>query len=192
MNRQDRFDSEANARSHDYDVLTSLFGDKLGKTLYGGAIKVARNYNVALDDVIQELAIAASEVTEEFGFLHINTALYRARDAITKTYAYGVNRYYARKGVTVASYDKDSSGSGDDWRTSFADEGFDWDNVDLALDVRERLAGLDETDRTIADGLASGRRVTEIADDLGIHYSAVIRRRDRHLAPAFAGLRDLL
>jgi DNA-directed RNA polymerase specialized sigma24 family protein len=181
------FDTVANARSHNYKVLADLFGEKLGKALYGGAIKIAHSYGVDIDDVVQELAIAATEVKEAFGFLHINTACYKARDSITKTYNYGVNKYFGRKGVTVAHFDCEREDQDDSWVLSFADEGFDWNAIDTRLCVNKAMENIkDPIDLAICRSYLAGLGPVEIGKNLGIHYTTVIKRCHRRLAVAFA------
>lgn len=184
---REAFDTVANARSHNYGVLTDLFGEKLGKRLYGGAIKIAHDYSVDIDDVVQELAIAATEVKEAFGFLHINTACYKARDAITQTYNYGVNKYFNRKGVIVTDFNCDREGYDNDWVLSFADEGFDWDAIDTRLCVTKAMKNIqDPTDLAICRSYLAGLGPVEIGKNLGMHYSTVIKRCHRRLSIAFA------
>ena len=180
------FDTDQNSSTHNRDVLTSLFGTKIGTLLFGSAIKISRTYNVDIGDVVQELAMAATEVERKYGYVHVTTACYKARDAITKTYNYGVNRYYTKKDVNVVSYDIDSEGD-DPWVLSFADEGFDWSNIDTHLCVEQALSEItDPTDIEICRSLLHGLGPVEIGELLGIHYTTVIKRCRGRLALAFA------
>jgi len=186
MNAPATFDSESNGRSKDREVLTTLFGDKVGRTLFGAAVRISSRYGIDLDDVTQEIALAGSAVEEKYGFLHVNSTCWKARDALTKRNDYGVNAYYSKTGVSVTSYDRESGPDGDEWVLAFADEGFDWDRVDTTLSVREVLATIeDPTDRAIAEGFLAGRGPVEISEELGIHYTTVVKRRKRNLAPLF-------
>jgi len=89
--------------------------------------------------------------------------------------------------VSVCSYDRESTPEGDAWVVAFADEGFDWGTIDTALTVTSAIERIeDPTDRAIAEGYRDGMGSVEIGGELGIHYSTVIKRRQRNLAPFFS------
>ncbi len=186
------FDIDANAQIQDRTVLISTFGSEIGLKLYGAAVKLSNRYGIDLDDVTQEIALAALEVLTDYGFCHINTAVNKTKDALAAGSNYGVNRYYSRKGVSEVSIDQDDDQddeSGDSWVLAFADESFDWDTIDTALSVQAEFARIEDgTDRLIANYLAEGKGPVEVQAEIGLHYSAVIRRRDRRLSQVFEGI----
>lgn len=169
-------------------MLTSLF-DSQGETLYRIAVKLSSRYGIDVDDVAQELAIAARDVEARFGFVHINTAVNRAKSALWRSYNYGPNRYYTNKGVTEISIEaqEESDGGGDGWVAAFADELFDWYKPDLTLDVHQILETLPELDRKIAEGLSQGWTIKEIGAYAHCHPTTVSNKK-HDLRRAFAAL----
>jgi len=186
------FDIDANALVMDRTVLLSTFGEEIGMRLYGASVKLAARYGIELDDVVEEIALGAMEVVADFGFCHVNTAVNKAKSALVRTNHYGVSEYRASRGMAEVSIDaepSDGDESGDDWAAAFADEAFDWDAIDTALSVRKAVAEIeDDTDRRIAEFLAEGLGAVEIQNEMKLHYSAVIRRRDRRLSKALSGI----
>jgi len=163
-------------------MLVSLFGEQ-GEGLWRIARKLGARYNIDVEDVAQELAIAADQVRDKFGFVHVNTTVNRAKDALLSSSNYGVNRYYTQKGVAEVS-DEAFERDGD---SLFADN-FSWRQVDVAIDVRAVLEGLPELDRKIATGLSRGWTTKEIGQYAGCHPTTVsIKKADLRRAFAVVG-----
>ena len=166
-------------------VLTEMFGVEIGTKLFGAAIKTAMDYGFSVDDIAQDMAIAALDVKKKYGFVHISTVVHGARDIISKT-----NRYadFARKNVPVESIVMDNEGVFSGGHVLFADKGFNWADVDRALCVEKALEEIDDdTDRAITKGYMAGYGPTEIGKSLGIHHSTVCKRKKRNLTKAFQG-----
>ncbi len=162
-------------------------GDALGQfeqatALRGAAVKLANAYGVDPDDVAQDMAINALQVRREYGFEHVNTIVWCTRRDLGSE-RYGVNRYYHGKGI--AEVDLADGADDADRMGVFADDAFDWDDIDLALAIDETMGELPELERGIAAGFMADLTGLEIADRVGCHNVTVSRKKGE-LRKAFA------
>ncbi len=146
------------------------------RALRGAATKLSARYGVDIDDVSQEMAIAAMGVIKSYGFCHVNTAVNRTKDALSSG-SYGVNRYYTAKGLSEVSIDQESDDGEDEWIANFADGSADWDQVDVRVSIEQAAATLPAVDALIIHGLMADMTRREIADLAGIHETGVSRRK---------------
>jgi hypothetical protein len=191
-------------------TLVEAFGTEIGSKLFGAAVKLSARYNVDLDDFIQDVAEAATEVQTEYGFVHVNTAINRAKNAIFASYRYGVNRYYGEQGVTEFSYDattapeyitdhrakatpgdSDDHNSDDDTERTLLDiQGGTFTNYcvvaeNLSDAFLASYATLSNEDRVIMVALSEGWQAQEIAREIG-KSGAYISNAKKRLRETFA------
>lgn len=171
--------------------LIETFGREIGGKLFGAAVNVSLRLNVDLDDFCQDLAESALDIESRYGFVHINTAVKSATNAVMHTYVYGVNSYYRTKGFSeIAIEDKnDPTNPDNSWldaatfRTGLISGSRVKDNLSDAF--AESLETLSDTDRFILSALGEGWKGGEIAAKLG-KSPAYITLAKKRLQSAFA------
>jgi hypothetical protein len=159
----------------------------LEKRIRGAAHNIAFEYGADPDDVESEITLAIlEEATRTPSFLDrpdnqiVNLGAWRARDWLRREYT----QYYNRTVSDDPLYDEEPAGGMTLLDLAATDD--PWAFVELSAEVWERLAGLDEQNRTIATALAAGFNPREIGPALGISYRTVYNRMNGLLRETLA------
>lgn len=138
-------------------VLVALLGEKDGASLYGKAVNLSVRTGIALEDVVQELAIASQKIIVGQGKYLESYVVNEAKHALYGE-NYGVNAYYFHKGVSE-EYIVDTDDSENFFGESISD--------DLSEAFETAYATLTPDQQRVLNALAGGWQAQEIAQALG-------------------------
>jgi len=147
-------------------ALVRAFGEELGLGLYGVAVKLSRRLGLDEGDAAQEAAEAAINILRENkGEVVLSHVANRVKDAVCRTYNYGVNEYYGKQGVSELY--TDAAEDGDGWMDTLATEYSSLVAEDLSEAFSTVYETLSKEQVFILHSLAQGWNGKEIAEACG-------------------------
>lgn len=157
-------------------AMETTFGAEIGGKLYGAAVRLSCQYGIDLDDVASEITVAAFQIQASYGFVHVNTAVNRSKNALFSTNYGDVNRYYDAKGVTVMSLDVETEDGGTLADTLAVTSPDAFEGIDVALVVERVVKGLSDRDQAIARAWLQEIDPKEVARQMGCHFTTIYNR----------------
>ena len=163
--------------------LQNLPADLMAR-IRGAAHNIAFQYHADPDDVEQDIVLAILErYAGEPGFLQqtdayiVNFGAWRARDMLGRQ-----TRQHNRE------IEDEPLGDDDGATVLEMVEVDSWPEVEMGMAIRQALAGMDEQDRQICNGLAGGYSTREIAPAVGVCLKTVYNRMNGPIAEALEAL----
>lgn len=169
------------------EMLIELLGEKQGTSLYAKAVSISVKTGIDLNDVAQELALAAQVSIEKLGEYSEAYTVTVARNAMMNSNGYGVNHYYWTQGVRE-EYVEDRNEIDDDsedGETPRDQAKFASVEFNLEEKFQEALSELNPDQRYVAEALVGGWQAQEIAASLG-KSNAYVSRIKEQLRGVFA------